>query len=325
MGAARRRWVSVLISSAIVIGLGAWIWTNGSETLSAATELDTSTIALGLIATMAGALIAAYAWWTAVRGLGAELPLRSALMICLVGQLGKYLPGSLWPALMQAELAQQRNVARPIVITGFAVSLVASLSAGAVIGTGVLLPSAHGADASSFLTDSHAWATVAAVVLSAGFLAMFLQPGIVITVLDRVLSRWVEAESLRIMDRTALRQCLALSLLGWIVTGLHLWFLVMSFGVDPVTAFPLSVGGLAAATVIGSLAVFSPGGLGVREVVLIGCLTAIMPTPSAVVVAAASRLLTLVGECLLTLIAFVAYRMSKAAPHRKLASKGTAQ
>lgn len=309
-----QRSISVVITIAIVVGIGVWLRANGAEAVDAATKLNPAVLVVGLTATMAGSLIAAYAWWVIVKGLGAELPAWNAVTICLAGQLGKYLPGSLWPALMQAELAERQRVPRRIVVTGFAISLAASLCAGAVVGSLVLVSSGS-AVAPTVPGIAHGWAVAGATALCVAFTATVLFPGVVVSILTRALSRWIEPASISGLDRSALRNCLVLSVLGWVVTGLHVWSLAVSLGADPLSALPIAIGGLAAATVIGSLALLSPGGLGVREVVLIACLGAILPLPSAVVLAAASRLLTLVGECGLTLLTFLLTQRSSQSIH----------
>ncbi|KAB8170889.1 UPF0104 family protein [Streptomyces sp. 3MP-14] len=294
---ARAVWTALALV-AVLAGLVAWLVGNGAETFDAARSLHPVPLAAALLATSAGAVVAALAWRAALSGTGAQLPLRACLRVCLVGQLGKYLPGSLWPAMVQAELAGRRGVPRLLVVTAFTVSLGASLSAGALVGTVAVLGGGWA---------SGPWPTALVAALAAAFLAVLARPRLITHGLGRLLARVTGGPAERVRPG-AVRACLLLSVLGWVVTGLHVWFLALALGAPALAALAPAVGGLALATVVGSLVVIAPGGLGAREAVLVGVLATLLPLPAAGVVAAASRLLTLFGECLVALAATLADR-----------------
>ena len=71
---------------------------------------------LVVVAAMASVLIAMLAamqvWRLLLAALGSPLPARTAARIIFVGQLGKYLPGSVWPVLAQMELGSAHRVPR---------------------------------------------------------------------------------------------------------------------------------------------------------------------------------------------------------------------
>ena len=51
-------------------------------------------------------------WQTLLAGLGSPLPVPAAGRILFIGQLGKYIPGSVWPILAQMELGARAKVPR---------------------------------------------------------------------------------------------------------------------------------------------------------------------------------------------------------------------
>ncbi|HEX3589173.1 MAG TPA: hypothetical protein VHV74_06035, partial [Pseudonocardiaceae bacterium] len=57
-----------------------------------------------LVAAVAGLGFAVQVWRVLLAALGTPLPLRASAKVVFVGQLGKYLPGSVWPVLAQMEL-----------------------------------------------------------------------------------------------------------------------------------------------------------------------------------------------------------------------------
>ena len=72
--------------------------------------------ALMVAAAMVSVLIAMFAamqvWRVLLAALGSPLPIRVAARILFVGQLGKYVPGSVWPVLAQMELGNAHRVPR---------------------------------------------------------------------------------------------------------------------------------------------------------------------------------------------------------------------
>src|SRR3546814_3278053 len=67
-------------------------------------------LALGLAAVSMGAI--AVPWQRAVRLLGDDLPMRQILSRYFVGELGKYVPGGVWPVLGRGELAARQGIRR---------------------------------------------------------------------------------------------------------------------------------------------------------------------------------------------------------------------
>src|SRR3546814_20983298 len=60
-----------------------------------------------------GSLVASFlAWRETLAGLGDRLPVRVAARIFYVGQLAKYVPGSIWSIVGQVELARIHGVRR---------------------------------------------------------------------------------------------------------------------------------------------------------------------------------------------------------------------
>ena len=58
------------------------------------------------LAVLAGHLATFLSWRALLTDLGFPLPLAGSLHIFFLGQLGKYLPGSIWPAVAQMDLGR---------------------------------------------------------------------------------------------------------------------------------------------------------------------------------------------------------------------------
>ncbi len=65
-----------------------------------------------LAITLAALLASMWAWRVLLAGLGSPLKFSAAARVMFVGQLGKYLPGSVWPVLVQMEMGTAYQVPR---------------------------------------------------------------------------------------------------------------------------------------------------------------------------------------------------------------------
>jgi uncharacterized membrane protein YbhN (UPF0104 family) len=213
-------------------------------------------LALAVVGTAAGGLI-----WLAILGdLGVKTRRRWAGLF-FQAQLGKYIPGSVWQYAGRAAIARTNGLPTREVAVSLPVEFVASAAAAGVIG--------------AFLLGW--WGAVvvtgAAGVLIAGRLARSGPPGVNATV------------------RAAL-----LYVPVWMSLGASFWFCARTFVGIPVHDLALYTGAFAIAWLAGLLAIYAPGGLGVREAVVVALLSGRLGAADALVVAAASRLLLMLAD-----------------------------
>lgn len=89
-------------------------------------------LAFGCI--LAGTFTSLMAWRTLLADEGHRLRIAPAAQIFLVGQLGKYLPGSVWAVVVQMELARRHRVPRSRAFTTSLIFVGLSLSTALVVG-----------------------------------------------------------------------------------------------------------------------------------------------------------------------------------------------
>jgi hypothetical protein len=201
------------------------------------------------------------------------------------GQLGKYLPGSVWPLLAQMELGRGYKVPRRA--SGAAVMIFMLL----ILGTGLLVA----ALALPFLAGDalrrYGW-TLSVLPVA----AVLLYP----PVLNRIL-----AAGLRLARRDPVPNPLSLrgvlgavgwSLVAWVLYGVHIWILARMLGAHGAGLLARSTGAFAAAWCVGFLVVLAPAGGGAREAALIVLLGTGIGTARATVIAVVSRLLLTIGD-----------------------------
>jgi len=151
--------------------------------------------------------------------LGSRVRITEASKIYLIGQLGKYLPGSVWAFFAQMELARKAGVPRSRSFTASIVAVCINLVTGLAVGTLVIPSVAHG----------DAWRYVAIVALFFVLIAGLSPP--VLTRLIDLLMRVVKRPRLeRSISWKGMLAGSAWSLGSWVAYGLSLWVLAVGAG-----------------------------------------------------------------------------------------------
>jgi hypothetical protein len=161
-------------------------------------------ILLAAFAMVLGGIFATFRAWRAVLAdLGAVPPVTGAMRIFYLGQLGKYLPGSLWPVLAQMRLGRDYRVPPRASGAAFVVFMLLVVGTGLLVGVPVIPLLGRGA------VDGYRW------------LALVL-PLLVLAVTPQVLNR-VLGLALRLARRPPLPAPLSvpgvLRVVGWLVAS----------------------------------------------------------------------------------------------------------
>ncbi len=85
---------------------------SGPDALDAAAQVGAVGAVGSLLAVLVGLGASALVWRALLADLGVALPLRPALHVFFLGQLGKYLPGSVFAVAAQMELGRGQGVSR---------------------------------------------------------------------------------------------------------------------------------------------------------------------------------------------------------------------
>jgi uncharacterized membrane protein YbhN (UPF0104 family) len=233
--------------------------------------------ALGSVAAMM------LAWRGLLGALGSPMAFRAAARVFFMSQLGKYLPGSVWPVVAQMQLGRAHRIPRARSAAAAALAMLVSLATALVLAA-TTLPVAGGGG------GGYMWAFAVVPVLVAG-----LHPRVANPVL-RTLFRLTRRPRIEPLTGATLGRTVGRSLVGWVLAGLHIWVLAVALGAPALRTLLLAVGGYAFAWSVGFIVVFAPAGAGVRELILVAALQPVLDPGKAVVVALASRLVTIVAD-----------------------------
>jgi glycosyltransferase 2 family protein len=246
-------------------------------------------VAGSLLAVLLGLLASMCAWRCLLAGLGSPLPVSATARIFFLGQLGKYLPGSVWPVLAQMELGRTYQVPRHRSASASVLTMLLSLLAGLLTAL-VMLPVTG--------TSTDLWAFAAAP-----FLLACLHPRVLNVLMGRLLRLARQPALSQPLSGRTLAVALGWSFAAWICNGVQIWLLALQLGAPAGSGLLLAVGGYAFAWSVGFLVVFDPAGLGIREVLLVATLSPAVGTGPATAVALVSRALTTAGDLLTAAVA----------------------
>lgn len=230
---------------------------------------------LAAAGTAAGALI----WLAILDTLGVSPRLRWTALF-FQAQLGKYIPGSVWQYAGRAAVARANAIPiRPV---------------------GVSLPV-------EFISSGLAAASLAGLLLGWWGVAVVGSFAVLLSVARRP----TRGRSTTVY---ATVRATLLYLPAWFLLGGSFWLCARGLVGVPDRDLPIYMGAFAVAWLAGLLAVYAPGGLGVREAVLVALLSGRLGAADALVVAAASRLILVVADIFLAGVATGAMRRSRPEP-----------
>lgn len=267
-----RRLLRVVLALVALGFLGYGLARNWDETAAKLAGLSPWVLLGAFAAVLVGQLCHLVAWRQVLAGLGSPLPVRVAGRIMFVGQLGKYIPGSVWAYAAMMELGRDHGSPPRRTFACISLSLVINLGVALAIAAATLA----GRDA-----------------LREAWYLVLLVPVIAVCLHPRVLT-WGLNLALRLARREPLETVLpgrtvlvatAWTALGWFVYGLHIWLLAGRWDL-----YVVATGAYAFAWATGLLAVVVPAGVGVREGALVLVLAPLVGQGAALAVAVVSRL-----------------------------------
>jgi len=268
--------VAVAVAVALVWGV-ARNWTEISQDLQ---RVSLGALLLSFVPAAVGTWLTMLGWRVVLADLRSPLHVAPAAGVWFVGQLGKYLPGSVWTVLVQADMASHLHVPRRRTGVASLVTIGLSVLTGLLVGAPSIPLLLRRPDSSGLV-----W-----VLLGIPLLALLCWP----PVLDRIVG-W----GLRVLRQQPLEKNLSgRAVLGavlvfcvaWLCFGVHILVLANAVGAEPsATLTVASLTGFALSGALSMVTIILPAGLGAREGLLTLILASAMPASAGTAVAIVSR------------------------------------
>jgi hypothetical protein len=275
-----RRWVwavQAVVTLAVLWFVGRSIARNWSDFRSLHVVLA---VRPGWIALSAALVFLTYAmqiesWRRIIGGWEQHIGFGPAARAWSLANLGRYVPGKVWSVAGLVVLARQAGVdPGPAAASAFVVQALA-------LGTGAAVVAAATPHAAPPLR------LLAAGAAGLGTIGVLVWPSTA-----RLLARLVRnVATLAPLTAGAAVAGATLTVLSWITYGVALWLLARGLLPDATLPVTQAVGAFTLGYILGVLALFAPGGVGIRELVLVGLLSPSLGGGGAVALSLGSRVL----------------------------------
>jgi hypothetical protein len=226
-------------------------------------------------------------WRRVVLAMRQRLGYIAAVRICMVSNLGKYLPGKVWAIAGAALLAERAGVEPGAAVAAAFILQALSLASGLLL-VAVLAP-----EAVLSLGQGSRIALIALAVLALGGLVVFAIPRL----LGRI-RRWLPKSIAGIepVPPGPLLLGLGANAVAWSAYGLAFLCLIRGLTPEANVGWGQATAVFTTSYLIGLIAAISPGGLGTRELAFTLLLTPTVGAKVATALAVATRLLLTITE-----------------------------
>ncbi|WP_243063495.1 lysylphosphatidylglycerol synthase domain-containing protein [Humibacter sp. RRB41] len=273
-----------LVALVVVVAFIVWyVVQNWNDVVPVLATLTWWQIVVALICASGGVVASMLSWRAVLSGMGSHLGFRPAARVFFLGQLGKYVPGSIWPIVAQAELAKEYGTPRARGAVALIVQMIVSVVVGTLFAAVCLVASSPAA------VTEYWWLVVLAVI---GIVCVI--PPVfrrIMRIICKVIRR--PADELDGLTFGDLLKASGWSLAMWALFGVHM--VVLSLAAAPLSMQLVltAAGGYALAWLVGFVIIFLPAGAGAREAALALALAPVMGGPAAVGLALVSRFVML--------------------------------
>lgn len=241
----------------------------------------------------AGVAFSMLAWRAIVIAFGHRISVRDASYVVFVSQIGKYIPGGVWPIVAGSQLGRRAGLPTATTVVTLTAQLGVSLVTGSTLAVGALFgfPALR----------QYSWLLIALVVIG----VVALLPPVMRLVLGWMFTLMKRRDELPALRSLPLLSAVGWSLASWAAFGVHLWCIVSALGTVDLSAVLPAVFGYSLAWVIGFLAVIAPAGAGVREAILALVLANTVAAGSILGIVLVSRFILIIIDVAVCLYAVV--------------------
>lgn len=294
------RWVFIALGIACMTMLVAVHW---QQIRQLEWDLRPELMLLAMIGLVLLFFVDALGWHLILRSLGVRIGPRANIRIWLLSSLGRYIPGAIWAYVGRVAMCAEQGIPPRVTVLGLYLETV-MLCAGALTA---------GLPALVLATDL-AFEPVLAV-LGAGLLLLMVHPRVA-GLLRHLPGKIGRAFAATELPRAARMYGLYFYYVGmWVAFGMVFVVFVAALQTIPAGAVLPIGASMGLSFALGFIAVFAPGGIGVRESALYLLLIPYLPAPACAVIAIGSRLWIMVGEVLSVALTLTLFAPRSGATH----------
>lgn len=287
-----RSFAKIIIVLVILFFFIRYIYTHWTSLAQYQWKFNYQLLFISLALVFANFVFLIQIWRRLIFRMGYSLKFAKAFKIFFYSSLGKYVPGKVWSVLGMVYMCEKQGIPREASVTSAVLNQALNMIGGMLL---VVIVSG-----TKFLGGL----PITLYLPLAGILIIFIYPPL----LERVLN-----VSLKLLKREPIKINLSfrnnlvftlLFMLSWSVYGIAFNIFIRSLTPYSWNLLPFVSSAFIFSYIIGFLSVFVPGGLGVREGILVFYLSSYFPVPVATLIALLSRLWMTAAEILGLAISF---------------------
>ena len=286
------RWLKWAIAIAVIIGL--ILMLRGVVRDLQTSKLDWKDVrwewigAAGLFYAL-GTLPGGIYWHQILVALGQRPTIGRSLRAFFFSQLGKYVPGKAMVVVMRTMLVAGPGVRAPIAVTAVFIETLTWMAVGATIGSLML----------ALLNPHHAWLEIVGIAVAIGAVIPMSPPilGFVLRRISKITGSGSKEPDIRGLSGLVIARGWLQMVLGWSLVAASLFAVLKAIpGPDANWShFAVALECVTLSIVLGIVSLI-PGGLGVRELVIVPLLSRDFGAPKALACAIVIRLIWLIVE-----------------------------
>lgn len=291
MNAFFKSFLKWLVSLTVISFLVWYLFVNFNKVTWSELDFDYSTLVLSFVILLVDYILLSSLWNLVLRKMGYYLPWLTAHKIFFPSLLSRYIPGKAVLVISRIYLGKKAGIDGGTIFTSIIIDTVLLLSSGTLCFL-ILLPFLKGLP-NYFISLSLVLAIVLMIILHPFFLKS------IVNLLLRVVKHDVIDIKLRYHQIISL---VFLYSLHWILDGIAIFFLISSFYKINTSLLFFLPGIIGFSTVLSMISFITPGGLGVREGILVLLLSIFIPPHFAVLISLISRVWFTIAEILLAVV-----------------------
>ncbi len=274
---------------------------NWNEVITYDWVLNPYLLVLAVLTHILTFVLLAQVWCFLISGFGYRVSLPTAFKISYIANLGRYIPGKIWQVFGMVYLAKRAGINEEAAVASWGLAQMFAIPAAflACLTAVAWHPELLATEISHFIGTGLYVATALVFVIS---VLMILIPNRTLILFNLVLRLFKRPEVRFQLNKVTALKVYVGYFVAWLVFGFSFWLFVTSIAGGVKIPVVAGIGAFVISYQIGYLTIFSPGGLGVRELILTSVMTAYLG-PVAAGVAVASRLWNMVSEIIAALIA----------------------
>ena len=288
--------ISFLIVGLIFYFLMRFLYENWQEVSAYDFQLNYYYILISFPVLFGFFIMRVYCWRLVLKKMGIVLSMKKSIKISFFSMMGRYLPGKVWMVMGKVYLSGKEGISKKEAFASVVMEIVLEIVASifffffflfAVMEQPLLSPK---------------------VIYALGMIMIvglvILHPKVFYKILNTFLSKWKGEKVKECIGYKDIIQLFLFYNFVILSQGIAFYFFVNAICYVPLDKILGLTGSLAIAGVLGTLSIFTPSGLGVREGVLSLLLSAYVISPIAVLISLLARIWVTIVEILCALVAW---------------------